>query len=242
MTESSNITAAAILDKALREKRTALTEIEAKTLFNSIGINTVDTRLARSGEEAAAIGEQLGYPVVMKIAAQDILHKSDVGGVRLGLKNKSEVLEAYQSMVSNIRAKFPKASIEGVAVQSTAKPGIEIVIGMTKDPQFGPVLMFGLGGVLVEILKDVSFKVVPLTRRDAREMITEIKGYKLLTGYRGQAPVNTAALEDILLKLSDFCENTPAVKEIDLNPIFANSEGAVAVDARVILEQDKSQP
>jgi acetate---CoA ligase (ADP-forming) subunit beta len=236
MIEHTKQDAITILDRARVEGRNALTEIEAKALFSSIGIPTVDTRLAKSSQEAAAISEQLGYPVVMKITAQDIIHKSDVGGVRLGLKNKSEVVEAYQSMIANIKAKFPKASIEGVAVQSTAKPGVEVVIGMTKDPQFGPVLMFGLGGVLIEILKDVSFKVVPLTRRDARQMIKEIKGYKLLTGYRGQAPVNTAALEDILLKLSDFCQKTPAIKEIDLNPIFANSEGAVAVDARVILE------
>jgi acetate---CoA ligase (ADP-forming) subunit beta len=239
MTESTNLNAKTILERAHLEGRTALTEIEAKAVMRNIGIKTTDTRLARTSDEATTLADQLGYPVVMKIAAQDIIHKSDVGGVRLGLKNRSEVTGAYQSMMSNIKAKFPLASIEGVAVQNTAKPGIEVVIGMTRDHQFGPVLMFGLGGVLIEIIKDVSFKVVPLTRRDASEMIKEIKGYKLLTGFRGQPPVDIASLEDILLKLSDFCQKTTLVKEIDLNPIFARADGAVAVDARVILEQDK---
>jgi acyl-CoA synthetase (NDP forming) len=121
-----------------------------------------------------------------------------------------------------------------------ARPGVEVIIGMSKDAQFGPVLMFGLGGILVEILKDVSFKIVPLTRRDAREMIREIKGYPLLEGYRGQEAVDISKLEEMLLKVSDFAEQHPEVKEIDLNPVFAYSDGAIAVDARVILEEAPS--
>jgi len=117
-----------------------------------------------------------------------------------------------------------------------ARPGTEVIIGMSKDPQFGPVLMFGLGGILVEVLKDVSFRIVPLTRRDAREMIREIKGYPILEGYRGQDPANIEVLEETLLKVSDFVENRPEIKELDINPIFAYRDGALAVDARVILE------
>ena len=119
-----------------------------------------------------------------------------------------------------------------------AKPGVEVIIGMSKDAQFGPVLMFGLGGILVEILKDVSFRIVPLVRRDAREMIREIKGYPVLEGYRGKEPANVTALEDMLLKVSDFVEKNPEIKELDLNPVFASKDGAVAVDARVVLEEE----
>jgi acetate---CoA ligase (ADP-forming) subunit beta len=236
MNENTNQIVNGIISKAQKEGRTLLTEVEAKTIFNNVGIKTVDTRLATTSEEAVNISNQLGYPVVIKIVSPDITHKSDVGGVKLDLKNPVEVAEAHQSIMTAVNARFPAARIDGVSVQNMAKPGIEIVVGMTKDPQFGPVLMFGLGGILVEILKDVSFKVVPLTQRDAREMIREIKGYKLLNGYRGQEPVNIANLEDILLRLSDFCEKTPEIKEIDLNPILARADSAIAVDARIILE------
>jgi len=139
-----------------------------------------------------------------------------------------------------IKKQYPEAKIEGVSVQKMARPGGEVIIGMSKDAQFGPVLMFGLGGILVEILKDVSFRIVPLVRRDAREMIREIKGYPLLEGYRGQEPVDVANLEEVILKVSDFVEQHPEVAELDLNPIFAYSDGAVAVDARVILEDASS--
>lgn len=236
MSESKNDLVRSIIDKAKSEGRNLLSEIEAKAIFGSIGIKTVETRLATSQTDAAKICDQLGYPVVMKILSPDITHKSDVGGVKLGLKNKEEVFEAYQSIMDTVKQHFPTAKIEGVSVQNMAKPGVEVVVGMTKDPQFGPVIMFGLGGILIEILKDVAFRIVPLTPRDAREMIKEIKGYKLLTGYRGQEPVNIASLEGILLTLSNFCDQTPQVKEIDLNPIIARSDGAVAVDARIVLE------
>jgi len=139
--------------------------------------------------------------------------------------------------MTSAKGKFPDARIEGVSVQRMVKPGIEIIMGMTKDPQFGPVLMFGLGGILVEILKDVSFRIVPLEKKDASEMIREIKGYKLLEGYRGQDPADIPSLEDMLLKLSAFVEGKEDIKEIDLNPVFAYKNGATVVDARMVLEQ-----
>ncbi len=137
-----------------------------------------------------------------------------------------------------VKKKEPKARIHGVSVQPMAKPGVEVIIGMTKDAQFGPVLMFGLGGILVEILKDVSFRIVPLEKKDAREMIRDIKGYPVLEGYRGQPPSDVAALENMIIKVSAFVEKTPEIKELDLNPVFAYNKGAVAVDARVVLEPD----
>ena len=225
-----------IIEKAKSEGRTLLTEIEAKDLLKQAGISVVDTKLATSREEALSISQQLGFPVVLKIASPDVVHKSDAGGVKLGLKTVKQVGTAYDDIVRAIRKEYPKATIQGVSVQKMARPGVEVIIGMSKDAQFGPVLMFGLGGILVEILKDVSFRIVPLTKRDASEMIKEIKGYPLLEGYRGQEPVDVSNLEELVLKVSNFVEQNPELKELDLNPIFAYRDGAVAVDARVILE------
>jgi len=225
-----------IIDNVRKEGRTVLTEIESKAVLNAAGIKTVDTRLSASKEEAITLSNHIGFPVVMKIASPDISHKSDAGGVKVGLKNEDEVAAAYDEIISNIKKNCPGAKIDGVSVQYMARSGIEIIIGMLKDPQFGPVLMFGLGGILVEVLKDVSFRIVPLTRRDAREMIKEIKGYTLLKGYRGHEPADIAYLEDLLLKISDFCEKTPELKELDLNPVFAYKEGGAIVDARMVIE------
>jgi len=229
------MTEQAIIDKARKEGRTVLTEIEAKELLKQAQISVVETKLAISKEEAISISQQVGFPVVLKIASSDVVHKSDAGGVKLGLETAQQVDEAYDDIIKAIKKQYPEAKIQGVSVQKMARPGVEVIIGMSKDAQFGPVLMFGLGGILVEILKDVSFRIVPLVPRDAREMIREIKGYPLLEGYRGQEPVDVAKLEELMLKVSAFVEQHPDVDEIDLNPIFAYSDGAVAVDARVIL-------
>jgi acyl-CoA synthetase (NDP forming) len=227
-----------IIDKVRKEGRTVLTEIEAKELLKQAGINVVETKLAASREEAIAISRQLGFPVALKIASADVIHKSDAGGVKLNLKTALQVGKAWDAIMKSIKKAYPDARIEGVSVQAMAKPGVEVIIGMSKDAQFGPVLMFGLGGVLVEILKDVSFRIVPLTKRDAAEMVRDIKGFPLLQGYRGSEPVDVANLENMLLKVSAFAEQTPEIKELDLNPVFAYKDGAVAVDARVILEKE----
>jgi len=228
----------AILKKAKKGKRTLLTEVESKQLLEEAGISVIKTKLATSMKEAVALSKETGFPVVLKIASPDVIHKSDAGGVKVGLKNATQVSQAYREIMTSIKQKHPKATIDGVSVQPMAKPGVEVIIGMNKDPQFGPVLMFGLGGIMVEILKDVSFRIVPLARRDAREMIRDIKGYPVLEGYRGQEPANIPLLEEMLLKVSDFAERNPEIKELDLNPIFAYRDGAVAVDARIVLEEE----
>jgi acetate---CoA ligase (ADP-forming) subunit beta len=225
-----------IIAKAIGQGRTVLTEIEAKQVFKEAGVAVVETRLATNRKQAGGIGASIGFPIVLKIASPDIVHKSDAGGVKVGLKNKTEVEKAYGEIITAAKEKFPKAKIEGVAVQKMARPGIEIIVGMFKDAQFGPVIMFGLGGIFVEVLKDISFRLIPIARRDAAEMIKEIKGYPLLKGYRGMEPAYLPSLEDILLKVSDFVERTPEIKEIDLNPIFAYKDSALAVDARIVLE------
>ncbi len=225
-----------IIADAISQGRTLLTEIEAKQVFKETGVPVVETKLAKSRKQAGEIAAEIGFPAVLKIASADIVHKSDAGGVKVGLKNKSEVERAYGAIMKAAKEKFPKAKIEGAAVQSMARPGIEIIIGTFKDPQFGPVIMFGLGGIFVEVLKDVAFRIVPIERRDAAEMIKEIKGYALLKGYRGMEPAHLPSLEDILMKVSDFVERTPEIKEIDLNPVIAYKDSAVAVDARIVLE------
>jgi len=225
-----------IIKMAKKAGRNALNEVESKQLLKQAGINTTEIKLATGKDEAIAAARKLGFPAVLKIVSPDILHKSDIGGVKLNLNSEDEVGRAYDEIMAAAKKHAPKAKVEGVSVQPMARPATEVIIGMNKDQQFGPVLMFGLGGILVEVLKDVSFRIVPLAKRDAREMIREIKAYPVLEGYRGQEPADVETLENLLLKVSDFVEKHPDIKEMDLNPIFAYRDGATAVDARIILE------
>lgn len=229
------MTTSQILSRARDEKRTVLTEIEAKQILGEAGINCTPTVLAATKAQAVSICEEMGYPVVLKISSVDITHKSDSGGVKVNLANKEAVEQAYDEIMTSCRAYAPDANIEGVAVMAMAKIGTEIIMGMIKDASFGPVVMFGLGGVLVEVLKDVSFRIVPIEKGDAEAMTSEIQGKKLLEGYRGQEPADVPCLQDMLVKLSDFVNETPGIEEIDMNPVFAYNDGAVVVDARIIL-------
>ncbi|MFH1646325.1 MAG: acetate--CoA ligase family protein [Chloroflexota bacterium] len=231
------MTAHAIIERARNEGRVVLTEVESKELLGEAGINVIPARLAKTPQEAAAIGRELGFPVALKIASPDIVHKSDSGGVRMGLATPEQVVEAGDAMLKEAAREYPRAMIHGLSVQAMAAPGTEVIIGMTRDAQFGPVLMFGLGGIWVEVLKDISLRVTPLTRRDAREMIEEIKGFPVLEGERGREPVDITALEDMLLAVSTFVAGNPAVRELDLNPVIASGNGAVAADARIVLEE-----
>jgi acyl-CoA synthetase (NDP forming) len=229
-----------LIERARQQRRTLLTELESKQVLHDLRIPTTLGQLATSAEDAVRAADTIGYPVVLKIASPDIVHKSDVGGVQLHLQDREAVRQAFRAMQQSVAARAPGARIDGIIVQPMAAPGVEVIIGMSKDATFGPVLMFGLGGVLVEVLKDVTFRIVPLSRRDAREMIHDIQGFPALAGYRGAAPADLEALQNILLTLSAFVESTPEVKEIDLNPIYAYAQGALAVDARVILEEDSA--
>jgi acetate---CoA ligase (ADP-forming) subunit beta len=225
-----------IIEKAKSENRNSLTEIEAKQVFKEAGLQVIDTRLASNKKDAVELSKEMGLPVVLKIVSPDILHKTEANGVKLNLKTTNDVAKGFDEIMVSAKEKFPDANIHGVAVQGMAKSGLEIIIGMTLDAQFGPVLMFGLGGIFVEVLKDVSFGITPLTKRDAGEMIRSIKGYPLLNGFRGAPKIDVANLESWLLKLSDFAQTYPEVKEFDLNPIFAYAQGAMVVDARIILK------
>jgi acyl-CoA synthetase (NDP forming) len=224
-----------IIDKAKSEGRTILTEVESKQVLAEAGIPIADAQLAATREEAVAVARQIGLPVVLKIVSPEISHKSDVGGVKLNLGLEEEVAAAFDEIVAAARSAEPEATVLGVSVQKMARPGVEVIMGMTMDPQFGPVLMFGLGGVFVEVLKDVAFRIVPLEPRDARQMIRDIQGFPVLEGFRGQEPADLAVLEDMLMRLSAFVEEHPDIQELDLNPIFAYGDGALAVDARIVL-------
>ncbi len=202
-----------------------------------MGIPVVETRLALNQKEALSISQKMGFPVVMKIASPDVVHKTDSGGVRLGLKNPAEVKKAYEDILKSVQKRHPRALIHGISVQKMVPPGTEVIIGTSKDPQFGPVIMFGLGGIFVEVLKDVSFRVIPVNQRDAQEMIHEIKGFPLLQGYRGKEPASISALLGMILKISKLIDRNPEIKEMELNPIFAYKDKALAVDARIVLEQ-----
>lgn len=228
----------AVLARARAEGRTLLNEVEAKQLLRDAGVSVAVTTLATSADDAAKQAEEAGFPVVLKVVSPDISHKSDVGGVKLNLKSASDVRAAYDAIVASAKQHVPNARIEGVAVQHMAPQGTEVIVGMTTDPQFGPVMMFGLGGIMVEVLKDVSFRLVPLEEKDARGMIQEIKGHPILEGVRGQDPADVAALQETLLKVSKFVEQHPEIQELDLNPVFAYPDGAVAVDARIVVSEN----
>ena len=226
-----------IFKDASREGRTTLLEPEAKTICMEYGIPVTKFKLASSEENAVEHAHEIGFPVVLKIVSPDIVHKFDVGGVILNLKNGRQVREAYKKIISNVKRCKPDARIVGILVQEMAPSSTEVIVGMTKDPQFGPALMFGLGGIFVEVLKDVSFRVAPITERDAREMITEIKGYPVLMGYRGMPPADVDTLVQILLKTSKLVTEHLEVDQLDLNPIMVYEKGAKVVDARIILSR-----
>ena len=223
---------------ARAEGRTLLNEVESKELLGSAGIPVVPTRFAGSADEAASIAAEVGFPVALKVVSPEITHKSDVGGVELNLADASAVREAYERIVTNAKRAAPAASVDGVSVQQMAKPGTEVIVGLTTDPQFGPVMMFGLGGIMVEVLKDVAFRIVPLEPRDAKQMVREIKAFPVLEGIRGRAPADLDALERLILQVSSFAEMHPEVAEIDLNPVFAYPDGALAVDARIVISDN----
>jgi len=225
-----------IFDKLKEEGRSLLTEFESKELLKQAGIPVVVTKLAKNQKEAVLLSQKIGFPVALKIASPDIIHKTDSKGVKLSLNNVAGVRAAYNEIVEAVKKQHPNALIHGVSVQKMVRPGTEVIVGTSRDPQFGPFIMFGLGGIFVELLKDVSFRIIPIVQKDAEEMIKEIKGYPLLQGYRGKEPSNIPALVKMILKISNLIEENPQIQELELNPVFVYRDRALAVDARVVLE------
>ena len=224
---------AEVLKNKIELNQMVLTEFESKELLQEIGIQVPGQKLTTSKEETVSAAEEIGYPVVLKLMAEDIVHKSDTGAVKLNLKNKEDVEIAFDELLS-----IPSQTEKKISVQNMAdEPITELIIGMTTDPQFGPALMFGIGGILVEILEDVSFRIAPITEYDAKEMIHEIKGFPILDGYRGKPKADIDAIVNVLLKISDLVVKYEEINEMDLNPVFIYDKGLICVDARIILKK-----
>jgi acetyltransferase len=227
--------AAALLDQTRAAGQGRLDELAALALLEAYGIPTAGAALARSEDAAVALADRMGYPVVLKIVAPAIVHKTEVGGVQVGIGNAEEARGAYRQILAGARRAQPDAIINGVLVQRMLSGGRELIAGLVRDPSIGPMVMFGLGGILVEVLGDVIFRLAPIHRLDAGDMVHGIRGVRLLQGVRGAPPADLRALEDVLLRVSRLAEDFPAIAELDVNPLLAFGDGAVAVDARVVL-------
>jgi len=228
-----------IINKARSEGRDSLTEIEAKEVFECYGLPVTPTRLARNEDEAVALAREIGYPVVMKIVSPDILHKSDAGGVRVNIKDDAGVREAFKVIMKNAKEYKATANIHGIAVQEMAPWGTEVILGSVNDPTFGPTMMFGLGGIFVEVLKDVTFRVAPVTSSQALRMLDEIRGAPIIAGVRGEAPRDRQALADVICQYSTMIlDLADEVSESDANPVlvYESGKGLKVVDARIILK------
>ncbi|MEJ5199029.1 MAG: acetate--CoA ligase family protein [Anaerolineae bacterium] len=220
------------------EGRVTIGDAEAREVLEAYGIPLPKAGLAATADEAVALAESIGYPVVMKIASPDILHKSDIGGIKLNITSASEVRDAFDLLVYRGRRYMPDATIWGCQVQQMVKGGREVIIGVNRDPQFGPLIMFGLGGIYVEALKDVTFRVAPIDRRQATEMLGEIRAYRLLRGVRGEKPSDQQAIVDTLLRVSQLVTDFPEIVELDINPlmVFEQGRGVVGIDMRLALQ------
>ena len=211
--------------------------IKSKEILSKYDVLSCREKLVGSKKEAFLFTEKIGFPVVLKIFSPDVPHITDVGGLKLGIKNKKELEKAWDDILFSLKKNKPKALIEGFLVQEEAR-GVEIMVGMKRSREFGPVLMFGLGGILVEILKDVSFGIAPISRSTAIRMIREIRGYKILKGFRGNPAVNLERLIDVLINISRLSLENPEIKEIDLNPIIVNNKKALVVDTCFLYEKN----
>ncbi len=221
---------------ALTAGRQALLEPEAKALVSAWGIQVPKSVLIDGLEDVAIKSKEITPPLVLKVVSQDILHKREFGGVITGINNSEEASIALKEMKRTLAEKAPKARIAGFLLEETAPTGIELIIGGLRDPQFGPAVMFGTGGFAVELVADVSFRLAPLNREEVFDMMREVKSYPLLTGFRGSKPVDIEKLASTVMKMSDILLEIEELKEIEINPLLVHEEGAVAVDARVVLQ------
>jgi acyl-CoA synthetase (NDP forming) len=223
-----------IIERGIGEHRSLL-EPEALALLSEYGLPVPRHELVTTPKQALAAAERIGYPVVLKVVSRSILHKSEIGGVRIGLADKEALNGAWEEMTRAVQSAGQRSSLEGFLLCEQAPPGLECIIGIVKDTQFGHAVMFGLGGIFVEVIKDIAFRVLPITRKDAEELVKETKSYKLLSGIRGQKARDIGAVVDCLMKTAAVVEDNRAIAEIDINPIVIFEKGAMILDARILL-------
>jgi len=224
-----------LFKKIKAQRRNNLTEWESIQILQRYKIPVAKAELAKNINETLKMAKKIGYPVVLKVCSPDVIHKTDVDGLALNLKTEEDVRTAFNRVSSNVKKKVPRARIHGMLVQKMVENGQEVIVGGKKNVQFGQTIMFGLGGILVEVFEDVSFRVIPIDRKEAEQMIQEIRGYKILKGYRGRT-YDIKALVEILMKASRLLEENQEIKELDINPIIVLPKRAVAVDARILIE------
>jgi acetyltransferase len=231
-------TTRAVIDRVRAEGRVTIGDAEAGEIMQAYGLRLPKSELADTPERAVEIAGQIGYPVVLKIASPDILHKTDVGGVKIGLQNSEDVRDAFELMTYRAQRYLPEALLWGCTVQQMAPPGgLEVLVGMKRDSQFGPLVTFGLGGIYVETLKDVTFRVAPFSRQEAEAMLSEIRARALLDGVRGQPPMNKTSIVDALLRVGQLAQDFPEIAELDINPlmVYPGQRAAMAIDMRLVL-------
>jgi acetyltransferase len=229
-------TVKAVFYDVKRDNRLALLGSEATEVIEAYGIAAAPTILSQNPDEAAEIADQLGYPVVLKIASPKIMHKTDVGGVISNVQSAEEVKNAYVNIIENVHRYLPKVVPYGIEIQKMVPKGIELIVGMTRDVQFGPLIGFGLGGIFVNLIKDVSFRLAQgLTGAEIAEMIAETKAYSLMKGYRGDNPVDILAVSEAIRRLAVLATDFPEITEIDINPVFAYEDGIAALDVKITL-------
>ncbi|MCK4970864.1 MAG: acetate--CoA ligase family protein, partial [Thermoplasmata archaeon] len=224
------------IDDVLSQGRLSMSEDEGYELLRAYDVPVPPTAVARDADEAVALAREMGYPVVLKVASSEIAHKSDMGGIAVGMDSDGSVRDNFHYIMRTVRQRMPRARIDGVTIQKMVK-GREIIVGINRNDTFGPVVTFGLGGIFVEILKDVSTRIAPLTRQDIRSMITEIQSFPILAGARGQRPADLDALEDLIARVTQIAIDFPQVQELEVNPLLLGEEGegAWAVDALITL-------
>lgn len=227
-----------VIDKVLDDGRVSIGDAEAREILQAYGLQIPASKLASNAEQAVQIATELGYPVVLKVASPDILHKTDVGGVKVGLQDAEAVRDAFDLITYRSQRYLPEARLWGCLVQKMVPQGLEILIGMNRDPQFGPLVTFGLGGIYVETLKDVAFRIAPFSRQEAKDMIKEIKAHALLDGVRGESPADKHALLEAILRIGQMVQDFPEIAELDINPfmLYRDGQGGIAIDMRLILD------
>jgi acyl-CoA synthetase (NDP forming) len=226
------------ISTAIENSKYILNLEESRKIMELSGIPFNKSGFATTEDETAKIAEEIGYPVVLKIVSPQVVHKTEAGGVKIGIEDEEELRKAYNDIMKSVKEKVPDADIKGISIDEMVK-GTELIIGTTVDPQFGHMIMFGIGGIFVEIYEDVSFRLVPINAGDAMDMLDEIKGRPLLQGARGLPKADDKQLVDILLKVSNLVDKHPDIQEMDLNPLMITERGVLAVDARVILNNPK---